>query len=123
MAKIEGVDVANVPKVSKERVPKPKSKPGEPGECCPLFSLAYHARGSITWAFTLQKDGSGAKECYVFQIPAKGRGRDRFPGRNLVLNHCPFCGAPPMASEDPPVLIVSEGKTLLTRASRGGRPE
>jgi hypothetical protein len=113
--------VARTEKKSKEPVSKPKVSVH--GECCPLFSLAYHAKGSITWGFSLAKDGSGPKGQYVFEIPAKGRGRDRVPRRCFVLNHCPFCGAPPSASDEAPVLIVSESETVITRPSRGERPE
>lgn len=84
---------------------------GEQKECCPLFSLAFRSKGSITWAFSLSKDGSGAKERYVFEIPAKGRGKSRIPRRVFVVNHCPFCGAPPMAAED-----VTEAEELALKA-------
>lgn len=89
-----------IEKVLKEPVAKPTLKPGEQRECCPLFSLAYHSKGSITWAMSLPKGGGPVKEDYVFEIPAKGRGKARTQRRCFVIQHYPFCGAPPMAAED-----------------------
>lgn len=103
--------VVKIEKVLKEPVARPTSKPGEQKECCPLFSLAYHSKGSITWAMSLSKGGSGWKENYVFEVPAKGRGKARTNRRCFVIEHCPFCGAPPMAAED-----VSAAEELVEKA-------
>lgn len=72
-------------------------------ECCSLFTLALHSKGSFEEGLILSRT-PGRKSggvCYAFRIPGKGRGGKRVLTRNLVLLHCPFCGAPPKGGPKP----------------------
>ena len=71
-------------------------------ECCPLFTEALWSDGSFTEGLLFpNRPGEKSRPCYSFNIPARGRGRKRVVGRNLVMEHCPFCGAPPKAGRKP----------------------
>ncbi len=72
-------------------------------ECCPLFTEALHSGGSFEQGllFSREPGGKSGGVCYCFRIPGKGRGGKRTLTRNLVMEHCPFCGAPPKAGPKP----------------------
>lgn len=74
-------------------------------ECCALFTEALHSGGSfdegILFARGPGKKSGTAGTAYCFRIPGKGRGSKRTATRSLVMEHCPFCGAPPQAGPKP----------------------
>lgn len=89
-------------------------------ECCPLFTEALWSDGSFTEGLIFPSgkgERAGARACYAFSIPGRGRGKQRRPSRSLVLEHCPFCGSPPKAGPKPETSVID---SVERREASGG---